>query len=99
MEKETALALFETFDGLLAWSQEEYEKSVKEAEDEDEEPMDNPRQFETRLDSRLSERTGEQTYRVRVTQTEWGSDPRIVFDAAEEHGVRAVIQNNGIELS
>ena len=101
MTKDKATQLFAALDKYEAWSQEEYEKGVKEAEEEGEEPMDNPRVFDIRLDA-TSDTNGARDYRVRVTGTEWTARAnwQALLHLCEDHEIDyPMIQNNGIELS
>lgn len=102
MEKQTALLLVEALDERVCWSQADYEKGVKEAEAEDEEPVANPHVFDVRLDASDDAGDYSRGYRVRVTPGQYDvtyEDWRAVIDLAEEHQCGVMIQNNGIELA
>ena len=102
MDKDTAMRLMEELDSHLAWSDEEYQKGIDEAEAEGEEPMANPHVFNVRLDASDERRDASRKYRVRVTFGEFatGLGPwRTLINAAEKADCSIYPQNSGIELS
>lgn len=103
MKLPDALEIFRTLEADRAWSQEEYEKGLKEAEEAGDEPMENPPVYDVRLDAD-SGRNYEREYSVRITASSWMDGVGVkgwqkVLDLADTFGTGVLIQNNGIELN
>lgn len=102
MNQQTAINLFTELDAALAWSEKEYQRGVKEAEAEGEEPSENPHTYSLRLDADDAAEDYAREYRLRITAGLWDTDAEAwkrVLSIASENDLNVRLDNHGIELS